>query len=267
MYIYTHTVGKKIFDPLLILYVCPLTKKLSFYNFNGRFIWTLRDRISTTKIQTNTFQKSYELICILMSQITIWPLHKTWLSTWWQTPCWQSQRSDVSCSWPPGLHTSQEGFCPTPLCRSSPRVNVSTSMYDGGDCVLGVIGSIPLPPNTTSWVDAKEIDFGLIWPQHFYPVLLWVIANFRRACTCAFLSRGTLRVLQDFSPSQRSVLPIVFLVTVVPAAFRSLSRSSCVILGWFLTVLMIIELHKVRSCMEPQTEGNWQLFYVSTICE
>ncbi len=39
------------------------------------------------------------------------------LSTWWQNP---SQGSDVSCSWPPGLHTSQEGFCPTPLCRSSP---------------------------------------------------------------------------------------------------------------------------------------------------
>ncbi len=28
--------------------------------------------------------------------------------------------SDLGCSWPPGLHTSQEGFCPTPLCRSSP---------------------------------------------------------------------------------------------------------------------------------------------------
>ncbi len=54
-----------------------------------------------------------------MSQISIWPLRKTWLSTWWQNHCWQSQRSDVSCRWPPGLHTSQEGFCPTPLCRSS----------------------------------------------------------------------------------------------------------------------------------------------------
>ncbi len=55
-----------------------------------------------------------------MSQIRIWPLRKTWLSTWWQNPWWQSQRSDVSCSQPPGLHTSQEGFCPTLLCRSSP---------------------------------------------------------------------------------------------------------------------------------------------------
>ncbi len=48
-----------------------------------------------------------------MSQISIWPLCKTRLST-----CWQSQRSDISCSWPPGLHTSQDGFCPT-LYRSS----------------------------------------------------------------------------------------------------------------------------------------------------
>ncbi len=42
--------------------------------------------------------------------MSIWPLRKTWLILWWQNPCWQSQRSDVSCSWPPGLHTSREGF-------------------------------------------------------------------------------------------------------------------------------------------------------------
>ncbi len=109
----------KLFDPLLILYVCPLTKKWSVYNFNGRVIWTVRDRTTTTKIQTNAFQKSYKLICILMSEISIWPLRKTWFGTLWQNPCWQSQRSDVSFSWPLGLHTSQEGFCPTPLYRSS----------------------------------------------------------------------------------------------------------------------------------------------------
>uniref|UniRef100_A0A4W5K303 Calcium channel, voltage-dependent, beta 3b n=1 Tax=Hucho hucho TaxID=62062 RepID=A0A4W5K303_9TELE len=43
--------------------------------------------------------------------------------------------------------------------------------------------------------------------------------------------RGTLRALQDFSPSRRSVLPIVFLVTMVPAALRSLTRSSRVVLA------------------------------------
>ncbi len=46
------------------------------------------------------------------------------------------------------------------------------------------------------------------------------LADFRRACTCAFLSRGTLWTLQDFSPSRRSVLPIVFLVTMVPAVLK-----------------------------------------------
>ncbi len=55
------------------------------------------------------------------------------------------------------------------------------------------------------------------------------LANFRRACACAFLNRGTLQALQDFSPSWRSVLPIVFLVTMVPAALKSLTRSSRVV--------------------------------------
>ncbi len=38
-----------------------------------------------------------------------------------------------------------------PLSRKTPpKHNVSTSMFDGGDGVLGVIGSIPPPPNTAS---------------------------------------------------------------------------------------------------------------------
>ncbi len=85
-----YTVGGGIFNPLLILYVCPLTKKWSVYNINGRFILTLKDRITTKKSRKTHLKKSYKLICILMSQTSIWPLHKTWLSTWWQNPCWQS---------------------------------------------------------------------------------------------------------------------------------------------------------------------------------
>jgi hypothetical protein len=65
--------GIKVFDPLLILYVCPLTKKWSVYNFNGRFIWTEGDRITTTKIQKNPCQKCYTLNCILMREISYWP--------------------------------------------------------------------------------------------------------------------------------------------------------------------------------------------------
>ncbi len=50
--------------------------------------------------------------------------------------------------------------CPVALAEKHPQI--STSMFDGGDGVLGVIGSIPPPPNKASSVDAKEMDFGLI---------------------------------------------------------------------------------------------------------
>ncbi len=76
IYIYIHTYmqwGETFFDPLLILYVCPVTKKLSVYNFNGRFIWTVRQNNNNNKKnQKNAFQKRYKLICILMSERSIW---------------------------------------------------------------------------------------------------------------------------------------------------------------------------------------------------
>ncbi len=68
--------GKKLFHPLLILYVCPLTKKWSVYNFNGRFILTVGDRITTKKIQKKKIKMSYKLICILISEINIDPFAK-----------------------------------------------------------------------------------------------------------------------------------------------------------------------------------------------
>ena len=59
----------------------------------------------------------------------------------------------------------------------------------------------------------------------------WSLANFRRAWTCAGLSRGTLRELQDFNPRRRSVLLMVFFETEGPALFRSLTRACRVVLG------------------------------------
>ncbi len=84
-----------------------------------------------------------------------------------------------------------------PLAEKHPQKhNVSTSMLDGGFGVLGVIGSIPPPPNTASWVDVKELDFGLIWPQHFHPVLLWIIQMFigklQTGLYMCFLEQGDL---------------------------------------------------------------------------
>ncbi len=50
-----HIAQIQLFDPLLILYVCPLTKKWSVYNFNGRFIWTVRGRKTHFKVFRNWF--------------------------------------------------------------------------------------------------------------------------------------------------------------------------------------------------------------------
>ncbi len=75
------------------------------------------------KIQKN--KKSYTLICILMSQISIWTLHKTWLSTWWQNPCWQSQRSDVSCRWHQVCTHLRRDFVPLLLADPLQVIKVS----------------------------------------------------------------------------------------------------------------------------------------------
>src|SRR4029434_6977043 len=107
------------------------------------------------------------------------------------------------------------------------------------------IFSLLPPPNAASRVDAKELDFGLICPhpvsQSSLESFKCSLANFRRPCTCASLSRGTLRVLQYFKPLRRSVLPMVFFVTVVPAALRSFTSSPCVVLGLFCAFRMITD--------------------------
>ncbi len=42
--------------------------------------------MNNKKIQKSAFQNSYKLIRILMSEISIWHFHKTWLSTWYFVP-------------------------------------------------------------------------------------------------------------------------------------------------------------------------------------
>ncbi len=89
--IYAAAPGPPTFTPptIQLLPNLTLTNKWSIYNFNGRFIWTVRDRI-TKKIQKNSFHKSYKLISILMSQISIWsPINQQdfWLPGVFYTDC------------------------------------------------------------------------------------------------------------------------------------------------------------------------------------
>ncbi len=85
-----HRWGGVVFDPLLILYVCPLTQKLSIYNFNDRFICThfrrdfvpllLADTLQVIKVSRLTFGNSnLQLPPPIFYGIEVWrlarPLH------------------------------------------------------------------------------------------------------------------------------------------------------------------------------------------------
>ncbi len=84
----------------------------------------------------------------------------------------------------------------------------------------------------------------------------WSLVDFRRAWTCAGLSRGTLCMLQDFIPWRCSVLLMVTVETVVPALFRSLTRSFRVVLGWSLNFLRIINTPRGEILHETPVRGT-----------
>ncbi len=127
--------------------------------------------------------------------------------------------------------------CSRPVPLASPKLDVSTPMLHGWDGVLGIV-LIRLPPNTASEAYTKKLYYILVSSDHMSfshassGSSRWFLANFRWAWTCAGVSRGTLRTLQDFNPWRCSVLLMVTVETVVPALFRSLTRSSRVVLGW-----------------------------------
>ncbi len=89
------------------------------------------------------------------------------------------------------------------LQKSTPKHDVSTPMLHDWDGALGIV-LILLTPNTSSGVYTKKLYFGLICHMTFSHASSGSsrcsLANFRRAWTCAGLSRGTLGVLQDFNP-------------------------------------------------------------------
>ncbi len=58
------------------------------------------------------------------------------------------------------------------------------------------------------------------------------------------------------------VLPIVFLLTMVPATLRSLTRSSHLVLDWFLTVLMIIETPRGEILHGAPVRGRYFSYFV-----
>lgn len=64
---------------------------------------------------------------------------------------------------------------------------------------------------------------------------------------------------------QSSVLPMVFLVTVVSNVFRSLTRSSHVALGWFSTFVIIILTRQDLALSLRVTDGHFIVFHFQII--
>ncbi len=138
----------------------------------------------------------------------------------------------------PPLNTVQSSC---PLCKKAPPNNCFTV----GMVFLGLYSSffflltrrVEFIPKSSILVSSDHMTFS----HASSGSSRWSSANFRRAWTCAGLSRGTLCALQDCNPWWCSVLLMVTVETVVPALFRSLTRSSRVVLGWSLTFLRIID--------------------------
>ncbi len=156
-------------------------------------------------------------------------------------------------------------YWPVPFCRKAPpKHNGPTPMLHVWDVVLGIVLILLLPPNTASGVYTKS--YILVSSDHMTfsrdssGSSRWSLANFRRARTCAGLSRGTLCALQDFNPWRCSVLLMVTIETVVPALFRSLTRSSHVVLGWSLIFLRIIETPRGEILHETPVRGRLTVF-------
>src|SRR4029434_720525 len=121
---------------------------------------------------------------------------------------------------------------------------------------------VELMPKSLILVSSDHITFS----QSSLKSFKCPLANFRQPCTCAFLCRGTLRGLQYCKPLQRSVLPMVFLVTVVPAALRSFTSSPCVVLGLFCTFRLITNTAR-GDILHGAPDRERQLFGVASICE
>ncbi len=97
--------------------------------------------------------------------------------------------------------------CPVSLAEKA-KHNVSTSMFDGGWWCSWGHGQHSSSSKHGELIWCQRAGFWSHLTKHLVTNTQFSsesLANFRRACTCAFLSRGTLRALQDFSPSWCSV--------------------------------------------------------------
>ncbi len=163
-----------------------------------------------------------------------------------QCPCWWKEvfTQNLMIHGPihSFLYTGQSSWS---LCRkTAPKHDVSTPMLHSRYGVLLMQLSILSPPNTTSWVFTKKLYFGFIWPYDILPILFWIIqmlcSKLQTGLDMYWLKHGDTSGTAGFESLAAQCVTDVAFVTLVPALCRSFTRSPRVILGFLLTVLVII---------------------------
>ncbi len=134
-------------DPLQVIKV----SRLRFGNSNlqlppqifyGIKVWRLAGPLQDLNVLLEP------LLCCLGSEFWVIVMLEYPSTTRFQCPVWLQCPGGI---WPRTSSPFDAVQLSCPLSRKTPpKHNASTSMFDGGHGVLGVIGSIPPPPNTAS---------------------------------------------------------------------------------------------------------------------
>src|SRR4029434_4256259 len=141
----------------------------------------------------------------------------------------------------PSIVSSMQWSRPVPLAEKQPQsIMFPPPCLTVGMVFLGPYSAFfPLQTRQIELMPKSLIDL----TTSCLPILLRKIQVFigklQTALYICFLEQGDLA--SAAVPLRRSVLPMVFLVTVVPAALRSFPSSPCVVLGLFCTFRMIID--------------------------
>ena len=127
---------------------------------------------------------------------------------------------------------------PVPLAEKHPQsIRFPPPCFTVGMVFLGLYSAflflptwrVELMPNSSILVSSDHITFS----QASSGSSRCSLINFRRACT-GLLQQRKLLILHG--------VVCYWWFFVVPTAFRSLTSSSCVVLGWSLTFLIIIDI-------------------------
>ncbi len=188
-----------------------------------------------------------------------------------QCPCWWKEvfTQNLTIHGPihSFLYTDQSSWF---LCRKTAlKHDVSTPMLHSRYGVLWMQLSILSPPNTTSWVFTKKLYFGFIWPYDILLILFWIIqmlsSKLQTGLDMYWLKQGDTSGTAGFESLAAQCVTDGSLCYLVPALCRSFTRSPVWFWDFCSQFLWSFWPHGVRSCVEPQIEGDYQWSCMSSI--